>query len=206
MSTRTGSRSATAAGPVRPHSLWLRTVADLLRVGGLASLAWSMLDGQWVDAALFALVMLGVVLPRLLRTQPVLDVVSCLAVLFAAWSAVLNLYVTYDWLDVVVHAIACGLITAIVHRMLVSCAVLPGAEDRSLRWSTIGVVVVFTALGLGLGVVWEMLEWFGHAYVDARIQVGYNDTIGDLAADGLGALATGLLVLRSTLPTLTRTR
>ena len=34
-----------------------------------------------------------------------------------------------------------------------------------------------------------MLEWTGNAVTDAVIFVSYDDTIGDLAADGLGALA-----------------
>jgi hypothetical protein len=42
--------------------------------------------------------------------------------------------------------------------------------------------------------LWEVGEWVGHTYLDERIQVGYNDTMGDLVADGLGALVAGALL------------
>jgi hypothetical protein len=198
MSTRTDS--GTQRSPdrrTRSHPGWLRTAADLLRVVGLASVAWSVGSRQWVDAALFALVVGGLVLPRLIAVPPVLDAVSGVVVLFAAWSAVLDLYVTYDWLDVVVHTIACGLVTASVHRLLVTRSVLPSPGERRLRRAGVGVVVMVLALGMLLGVAWEVGEWLGHTYLDHRIQVGYDDTMGDLLADGLGALLAGLLVLRS---------
>jgi hypothetical protein len=37
-----------------------------------------------------------------------------------------------------------------------------------------------------------MGEWLGHNFVDSKIFVGYDDTIGDLAADGSGGLLVGL--------------
>ena len=39
-----------------------RAVADLSRVVGLASLGWAVSQGQWVNAALFSLVLLGLVI------------------------------------------------------------------------------------------------------------------------------------------------
>ena len=48
-----------------------------------------------------------------------------------------------------------------------------------------------TALGLSLGVLWEIFEWFGHAFIDGEIYVGYQDSIGDLLFGGLGALIAG---------------
>jgi hypothetical protein len=196
LSTR-GRAVARAGGPAWARAPWLRTVGDLLRVAGVASLAWAVLQGEWVDAALFALVVGGLVLPRLLASMPGLDVAYGVVVLFAAWSAVLDLYVTYDWLDVVVHTIACGLVTTTVHRMLVAASVLPPTSDRTLRRAGPGVVVTVLSLGLGLGVLWEVGEWLGHTFLDQRIQVGYDDTMGDLVCDGLGALVAGVLLLRS---------
>jgi hypothetical protein len=172
-------------------------LGDLLRVAGVASLLWAALGGQWVDAALFALVLGGLMLPRLVPTRPALDVTYGATLLFAAWSAVDDLYVTYDWLDNVVHLVACGLIAAVAHRFLVSAAIFPRADDRTLRRAGIGVVVTVWALGLALGTLWEAGEWFGHTHLDHRIQVGYSDTISDLMADCAGALVAGLLVARS---------
>ncbi len=51
---------------------------------------------------------------------------------------------------------------------------------------------------MAAGVVWEIGEWFGHTFIDTSIVVEYTDTIGDLAAGGLGSLvAGGLLALQA---------
>ena len=57
------------------------------------------------------------------------------------------------------------------------------------------------AIGLAAGVLWEIGEWWGHHVVDDAIFVTYDDTIGDLAAGGAGALVAGIA-----LPVLTARR
>lgn len=194
--TRPVAAPRPAAAPLGGGAPWLRAAADVLRVAALASLGWAVLRSEWVNAALFALVVGGLVLPRLLATRPALDLVSGAVVLFAAWSAVLDLYVAYGWLDVAVHAVACGLVTVTVLRLLVTVSVLPPADPPAVLRPRTGAVVTTLALGLALGVLWEAGEWLGHTHLDERIQVGYDDTMGDLAADGLGALVAGVLLAR----------
>ncbi len=198
MSARDGVAPARASGG-RPGlaSVAVRLLADVLRVAGAGSLVWAAAGGEWVNAALFALVLGGLMLPRIVPTRPVVDLTYGATLLFAAWSAVEDLYVRYDELDKVVHTIACGLVAAVVHRLLVTASVLPPTTDRSLRRAGTGVVVTVWALGLALGTLWEAGEWFGHTHLDQRIQVGYSDTVGDLMADCLGALVAGLVVARS---------
>lgn len=130
MSSPSSSRSAVAsvrelAGSTSANFAAARLLADVLRVSGVGSLGWAVAGGQWVNAALFLLVLGGLMLPRMVATRPTLDVLYGTTLLFAAWSAVENLYVTYDWLDVVVHTIACGLIAAVSHRFLVMWSILP---------------------------------------------------------------------------------
>jgi hypothetical protein len=186
-----------SGGHPRLTSAAVRLAADVLRIGGVASLVWAAAEAEWVNAALFALVLGGLMLPRMVPTRPGVDLTYGATLLFAAWSAVEDLYVRYDWLDNVVHTVACGLVAAVVHRLLVTASVLPPATDRSLRRAGTGVVVTVWALGLALGTLWEAGEWFGHTHLDQRIQVGYGDTVEDLMADCLGALVAGLVVARS---------
>ncbi len=49
-------------------------------------------------------------------------------------------------------------------------------------------------IGLAASAVWEMIEWAGRTFVTDEIFVTYEDTIGDMAMGGLGALAAGVLV------------
>lgn len=166
----------------------------MVRLGGVASVGWALAEGEWVSAALFWLVLLGLVLPRLLAAVPLLDLVNGGVLLFAAWSAVLDLYVRYDWLDVVVHAVACGLTAVVAHRLLAGMGALPPPGATAVRRPVLGLVVTTAAVGLALGVLWEVGEYGGHTYLDRRIQVGYGDTMGDLMADGVGALVAGLVL------------
>jgi glycosyltransferase involved in cell wall biosynthesis len=180
-----------------PHPSSPRVMADLVRLAGAASLAAAVVQGAWVNAALFALVLLGLVLPRVMSARPLADLAYGVVLLFAAWSAVLDLYVAYPWLDVVVHALACGLTAALAYRLLASCGVLPAADSDLVRRPGVALVLVTAALGCALGVLWEIGEWYGHTFLDPRIQVGYPDTMGDLASDGLGSILAGLALLRA---------
>ena len=168
--------------------------ADAARLAGVASLLAVAVRGQWVNAALFALVLLGLVLPRLLRAGRLPDLVYGIVLLLAAWSAVLDWYVRFGWLDIVMHVLTGGLTAAFAHRLLVRWQVVPRPEASVVRRARAGVVVTTTAVGTTLGLLWEVGEWFGHTYLDHRIQVGYTDTLSDLAADAVGALGAGLVV------------
>jgi hypothetical protein len=173
-------------------------LADLARAAGVASLGWAIVGGEWVDAALFALVLLGLVLPRVVGAPRLADLGYGLVVLLAAWSAVLDWYVRFTWLDVVMHTITGGLTAALAHRVLVLARVLPDPRRPGVGRPRAGVVASTVAVGTTLGVLWELGEWFGHTYLDRRIQVGYGDTLSDLAADMLGALVAGLVVAART--------
>ncbi len=169
------------------------TVAgDVVRLGGVVSFLVALTMGG-VAAALFALVLLGLTLLRLSGIPSALDPVTGLLLVVAAWSSVLELYQRYAWLDIVVHLVATGAVAAAVQAALTRAGIFAG-PTAELPKARLGVIVSTLSLGLALGVLWEMGEWFGHTLVDERIQVGYDDTIGDLAAGGLGALSAGWLL------------
>ena len=57
-------------------------------------------------------------------------------------------------------------------------------------------IVFITSAGLALSALWEMVEWVGYAFITDEIFVTYVDTIGDMAAGGLGALVGGVIASR----------
>ena len=59
-----------------------------------------------------------------------------------------------------------------------------------LQGEGVGRVVLLLGVAALLSVLWEAGEWLGHGYVSQEIQVGYDDTVGDL----LWGTAGGLLV------------
>lgn len=169
----------------RPDSATL-VLADALRGAGLLSVLFGLLSGDPVTAAMFALVLLGLVAPRFLGVRGGFDAATGATLLVAAWCSALELYVTVPIVDLPVHFALNGVLAALAVVALRSAGVVPADAGRAL--ASLLVVTV----GVTLGVLWEFGEWAGHTLIDPEIFVGYDDTIGDLLVGGLGALAAAL--------------
>jgi hypothetical protein len=165
-------------------------VADVLR--GLVLVTVPIATVGWGPIALavsmFAL--LGTVLPRMLGLRPGFDIAVVLLCFVAAWSSTLEWYTTVFLWDKVVHVAFVGVLAM----LLVVIASDLGVVTDPRRLPIIASVVLCAAAGLAIGGVWEVFEWAGHTYLDASISVGYEDTIGDLAADVAGAVAGGFVM------------
>ncbi|MCQ1999561.1 hypothetical protein [Arthrobacter zhaoxinii] len=169
-------------------------LADAVRVLGVLSAAAALVLLGPVETALFLLVLLGLLVSRALAVFPGFDTVYGLVLLTAAWSSVADLYARIPWWDLAVHCAATGVLAVIAYFLLVQFGAVPAVQrpHRASRSLPVVVPLLVLALGLGMSVLWEIGEWWGHTYVDARINVGYADTMTDLVAAGLGSLAAGL--------------
>lgn len=173
----------------RPETRATR-VADGVRLLVAASVVVAALGWGWIQFAVFMLALLAALAPRALALPGVLDIATGVAALLAAWSNVLDLYDSVPGWDKFIHAVLGGLVALLAVILAQRAGATPEAGARRSRL----LLVAFTATcGLATGAIWEMLEWFGHTYIDPAVHVGYDDTIGDLAADGLGSLAAGAL-------------
>ena len=169
--------------------------ADAVRLLCLFSLAAAALWHGPVDVALFLLVLMGTLVSRCLEISRLFDGVYGLTLLTAAWSSVLDLYARVGWWDLPVHFASTAVIAAMTYFLLsrLGAVTLPGGRTApALTRLTMPVLVL--SLGLAVSVLWELGEWWGHSFVDTTINVGYQDTMGDLAAGGLGALLAGLVM------------
>ncbi|WP_354498111.1 hypothetical protein [Mycetocola sp. 2940] len=164
--------------------------ADGVRVLGLLSIVVALIGWSPLDVAVLALGLLGLVIPRFLGTRPALDIAFGITVLVATWSGLLNLYEAIAFWDILVHFALNGLFAAVLYILAMRCDVIPDPGDGRASFRT--VFTLITAFGLASGAVWELSEWVGHTIVDETIFVGYNDTIGDIAAGALGSLLAGL--------------
>jgi hypothetical protein len=171
--------------PGRP---WLRSAVRVVGLLGVLSLVGALRWGG-VGLALLALVLLGMTLARVTRLPGGVQLLVGVTLLVGAWAALLELYQRWWWLDLAVHVAATGLLALLAVVGLLRTRLLrapaPGGPEQ------LGLAVVTLAVGLALGVVWELGEWVGHTYLDPAIFVDYTDTIGDLAAAGLGSAAAG---------------
>ncbi|MGO1972146.1 MAG: hypothetical protein ACTH2Q_04235 [Propionibacteriaceae bacterium] len=170
---------------------------DALRLAVLVSVVVATIGYGWLGFVLFFLVLGGVFIPRALSTSACLDTAYCGTLLLAAWSAQLDFYIALPGLDIAVHAAATGLIAAMAWQLLVRIGALPAHDDQRLTRPRVGTFIVTASVAMALAVLWEFGEWAGHTWIDDRIQVGYVDTIGDLAAGTLGALVAALVVSRT---------
>ncbi|WP_336711322.1 hypothetical protein [Arthrobacter sp. USHLN218] len=167
-------------------------LADGLRVLGLLSVLAALVGWGLVEVLLFLLVLLGQLLTRAAGTQPVLDGATSAVLLLASWSTVLDWYTAVPALDLAVHFAATGVLAALAFRLwqrwLEPAPQPPPAGART--------ILHVLSLGALLSVLWEFGEWFGYYLVSSDINVGYDDTVGDLAAGLLGSLAAGTLLAR----------
>lgn len=103
--------------------------------------------------------------------------------------SVLGTYRVIGWLDVVVHLLVLAVLTTALINMFLHHGMLPAAATRR---QAAGLLVSVAAMGVGLAVLWEIGEWFGHTFINPEVGVGYADTLGDLVAGSLGALLAAL--------------
>ncbi|WP_298461910.1 hypothetical protein [uncultured Cellulomonas sp.] len=180
---------APTSGPPSGPPAWVP--ADAVRVAGLLSIAVAVVGFDGVAVALMLLVLGGLMVPRALGIPGRVDVAYGSSLLVAAWSGVLGLYERISWWDLAVHTAVTGMVAVIGYLVAVRVGVARDPADADAvvhRW---GVAALVTGLGLGLSVLWEIAEWLGHTYVDPSINVNEVDTLGDLAAGGIGALVAG---------------
>ena len=113
-----------------------------------------------------------------------------LGALAAVAGIVFNLYDRFHWYDEVIHAYNFFALT-LVAAVYAYGAILTGAREHGF------VLVLFVGVfGLGLGALWEMLEFaYDHFVVKPNAILPKRDTIIDMALDAAGATAAGLVRL-----------
>lgn len=169
-------------------------VTDSLRLAAAACLVPAVvLDGA-IGGALMFVVLGGCMVPRFLGASATFDALYCSVLLVAAWAALLDWYVAVPWLDLVVHAMATGLVAVLAWHLLHHLGALtPGAGVGAVQ---VAALVGVTSIGALLAVLWEFGEWLGHTYLDPAIQAGYDDTVTDLFAGLVGALLASVAAQR----------
>ena len=165
---------------------------DVVRAAAVGSLAVGVVTLGGVAGALFFLVLGGVLVPRFLRLPTALDLCFAASLLLAAWAAQLGWYEAVPWLDLLVHAVCTGLVAAVglivlVRMRMLGVGALPGRAKVAL-------VVATTGIGALGAIVWELGEWAGYTYLDEGIDVGYTDTVSDLASGLFGAMLAGVVL------------
>ncbi|GAA1055260.1 hypothetical protein GCM10017608_31010 [Agromyces luteolus] len=164
--------------------------ADVLRLIALVCIPIAGIGWGPLGLVSLAFVSAAMVIPRLLHVRPALDLSFGVIALVSVWSSVTDLYVSVRWWDIPMHFLMNGLAAVIAVLLFARLRLI--ADPQRLPRPVLAAVLVTTAFGLGLAVIWEVFEWFGKNFIDDEIYVDYRDTIGDLVWGGLGSALGGL--------------
>jgi hypothetical protein len=172
----------------------VRDPLDLLRgafVAGAVTLA-ALGESGAVPLAVAAAAVVGV---RFLDLPRAFDLAFILAMALTGWGEALRLYDRFGYYDVFVHFLVPLFGAPCVYIALARLDTLPDPADAyGSKRHLAGIFVVTLALGLAIGAVWEILEWTSDETLGSQLSLGERDTIGDLVADGAGALCGGLFL------------
>lgn len=179
---------------LRPPSGTAEWLADALRVVGLLSVFVAGFVWSPTDAGILAFTLPALVLPRFLGVRAGFDILFSVSVLVAAWSNVIDLYRTVPGWDLLVHFECTGVLAVMLYVFAGRLRIIPDVVGTRPPART--PIVLATVIGLAISALWEMVEWAGYTFITDEIFVEYADTIGDMAAGGLGALVGGLIATR----------
>lgn len=163
---------------------------DVVRAAAAGSVVVGIVTSGGVAGALFFLVLGGALVPRALRLPAALDLSFGVSLLLAAWAAQLGWYERVPWLDLLMHAVCTGLVAAVGVMVLIRGRMLELAGPTGRVRA--GLAATTAGIGAVSAILWELGEWAGHTFLDDGIDVGYTDTVTDLAVGLFGAALAGI--------------
>jgi hypothetical protein len=167
----------------------------VLRLVFLAGSAWFAITGDVKGMANLLVATIGVLVARAVNLPRLYDLGYCIAMIFTGWGEALNLYDEFSWYDNVVHFVVPMLSAQVAYIALARVEVLPDPRDETGLHRWIGIWIVTFALGVAIGGLWEILEWTSDGTFGSRLQLGNDDTVGDLIADSSGAAVGATLLV-----------
>jgi hypothetical protein len=174
---------------------WMRDPIDVVRATLVAGAAGFALAGEAGGAIIMALAALLAWAVRLLNLPRVYDLAFMVAVALQAWGEALGAYDAIPWFDNITHFSLPFFLAPTLYVALARADVVPDPKDETSTLHYVGMFVVTFALGVALGGIWEICEWVSDHTVGSELQLGLDDTIGDLVADTAGSLFGAALLV-----------
>jgi hypothetical protein len=174
---------------------WMRDPIDVVRATLVAGAAGFALAGDGGGAIIMGFAALLAWAVRLLNLPRVYDLAFMIAVALQAWGEALGAYDAIPWFDNVAHFTLPFFLAPTIYVALARADVVPDPRDDTHTLHYVGMFVVTFALGVALGGIWEIFEWVSDHTVGSELQLGLDDTVGDLVADTAGSLFGALLLV-----------
>jgi hypothetical protein len=173
----------------------VRDAIDVLRATFLVAAIALLLAGEIGAGVRMGLTFLLLAGLRLLDLPRPVDLGVVLGMALQAWGNALGLFDRWPWWDVVVHFVLPLFTAPALYIMLARLEVVPDLTDPTTGRNHVGILIITAALGVSVGVVYELYEWFDVRVFGAGLHVGYGDTIADLLDDMLASVAGGALLV-----------
>ncbi|WP_162150182.1 hypothetical protein [Arthrobacter sp. H14] len=119
-------------------------MADLMRFAAVVSLFTAIAWMGRGEIALFAVVFLALLVPRLTLIPRPFDALFCVTLMFATWAAVEAWYQQIQWLDDVVHFTTNGAVAGTVYLVLARINLVRGSGGMGLQ-NSLAVLWLLTA-------------------------------------------------------------
>jgi uncharacterized membrane protein YjdF len=174
---------------------WIRDPIDVLRLSLVAGAAGFLIAGDTTGFALLGGAAVLAWLVRLVNLPRAYDVAFMLAVVLQAWGEALGAYDALPWFDNVAHFSLPFFLAPTLYIALARADVVPDPKDETHLHHYVGIFVVASALGVAMGGIWELWEWLSDHTLGSSLQLGNDDTVGDLLADTLGSLCGAALLV-----------
>jgi len=174
---------------------WIRDPIDVVRallpVGAIGFLLAGNSGGAILLTGAGALAWLV----RPLQLPRAYDAAFIVALTLQAGGEALGAYDAIPWFDNVAHFSLPFFLAPTLYIALARADVVPDPKDETTTRHYVGIFVVSFALGVALGGVWEIWEWVSDHSFGSSLQLGLDDTVGDLVADSLGSLCGAALLV-----------
>ena len=174
---------------------WIRDPIDVVRALLPAGALAFLLAGDSSGAILLAGAAALAWLVRPLQLPRAYDAAFMVALTLQAVGEALGAYDAIPWFDNITHFTLPFFLAPTLYIALARADVVPDPKDETTTRHYVGIFVVCFALGVALGGVWEIWEWVSDHSFGSSLQLGLDDTVGDLVADTAGSLCGALLLV-----------
>jgi hypothetical protein len=167
----------------------VRDPIDLLRLLFFAGAAWLALSGEVGGMANLLVGGVALLVARAVNLPRLYDLGFTVAMVLTGFGEALGLYDAWKGYDNVVHFLTPAMCSQVAYIGLARLEVLPDPRDDASTPHYVGIFIVTFALGVAIGGLWEIAEWSSDNTIGSSLQLGNDDTVGDLIADSLGSAA-----------------
>ncbi len=174
---------------------YLTIAADLVRLSLVAGVVVALVLGQPTQSFRFVVVLAVSLGARWLRVPRPFGLALTIALAVETWGRLFGVYEAWDPFDEVIHLVLMGCLAPLVYLLLARMDLVPQLRELSSPRQLVALPLLAGMIGLAIGALWEVYEWFVVTYLDADVITAYGDAMTDLVVDVLGAILGGVLLI-----------